>query len=495
MTSADTTTFDGRAHGAPPERLSVAARLDRIPPFRMHRRLGIAVGWANAFDLYDIFLAGVLAAVLAVQWKLGTNGKALVISSGFAGMFVGAIVLSAMADRFGRRRVFLWNLMIYSVFTLGAAFAPNLAWLAILRFCAGIGLGAELSLSDTYLSELLPRKVRGRYMAAAYTLGFVGVPLAAFVGAEFVAKHHLLIDGWRWLLVVGSLGAVIVWAMRRSLPESPRWYEIRGDARRADEETTKIEQAACAELHLSELPEPEPVEVAPTRKARLTEIFEPPYGRRSLMLWIFQFFQTVGYYGFGTLAPLVLKAKGYTIVDSLGFTAIIYLGYPLGSAVSIPIMERFERKHLIIATALLMGALGITFGFAATTWLILAAGFLLTATSNVFSNSFHIYQAEIFPTRIRATAVGAAYSLSRLSGAILPFISVAVLDHLGASAVFIGSAAIMLLISLDVALLGPRSTGMRLEDASDDAAAVTRPSHAQGGRTAVPSKKWTGSTA
>jgi putative MFS transporter len=461
----------------------------------MHRRLGIAVGLANGFDLYDIFLAGVLAAVLAVQWKLTTDGKALVIGSGFAGMFFGAIVLSALADRLGRRRVFLWNLMIYSVFTLAAAFSPNLTWLAILRFCAGFGLGAELSLSDTYLSELLPRRVRGRYMAGAYTFGFIGVPLAAFIGAEFVAKHNLLIAGWRWLLVIGSLGAAIVWVMRRGLPESPRWYETRGDLQRADEATSAIEQAACSQLGLSELPEPEAVEVAPTRKVRRSEIFEPPYGRRSLMLWFFQFFQTVGYYGFGTLAPLVLAAKGYKIVDTLGFTAIIYLGYPIGSAVSVPIMERFERKHLIVASSLVMGALGITFGFARVPWLIVAAGFLLTATSNVFSNAFHIYQAEIFPTRIRATAVGAAYSLSRLSGAILPFISVSVLDNLGASTVFIGSAVIMAMIAIDVAVLGPRSTGLKLEDASDDAAAVTLDKRAAGRPAREQARRWTKSIA
>ncbi len=495
MTSTHTPTPGGAIESPQPARISVAARLDRIPPFRMHRRLGIAVGFANGFDLYDIFLAGVLAAVLAVQWNLSTNGKALVIGSGFGGMFFGAIVLSALADRLGRRRVFLWNLMIYSVFTLAAAFSPNLTWFAILRFCAGFGLGAELSLSDTYLSEILPRAVRGRYMAAIYTLSFIGVPLAAFVGAEFVAKHHLLIDGWRWLLVIGSLGAAIVWAMRRGLPESPRWNEMRGELDQADADTSAMEQAACSELGMTELPEPEPVAVAPTRKVKVSEIFEPPYGRRSLMLWFFQFFQTVGYYGFGTLAPLVLKAKGYTIVDTLGFTAIIYLGYPLGSAVSIPIMERFERKHLIVASSLIMGALGITFGFARVAWLIIAAGFLLTATSNVFSNAFHIYQAEIFPTRIRATAVGAAYSLSRLSGAILPFISVTVLDHLGASTVFIGSAVIMALIAIDVAWLGPRSTGLKLEDASDDAAASTL-----GGRPAArsasgPSRGWTKSMA
>ena len=276
--------------------------------------MAVAVGFANFFDLYDIFLGGVLAAVLAEAWGLDTNGKTLVIASGFGGMFFGAIALGTLADYLGRRRMFLINLMIYSGFSLAAAFAPDLTWRAILRFCAGFGLGAELSLSDTYLSELLPRQVRGRYMAAAYTLGFFGVPLAAFVGAKFVAGEHLLIDGWRWLLVIGSLGAVIVWTMRRNLPESPRWHEIRGHHAEADRATTALEDGARAELGVSELPEPGRVDVAPAHGATVSEIFQPPYRRRTVMLYIFQFLQTVGYYGFGTLAPLVLADKGYDIV-------------------------------------------------------------------------------------------------------------------------------------------------------------------------------------
>ena len=145
-----------------------------------------------------------------------------------------------------------------------------------------------------------------------------------------------------------------------------------------------------------------------------------------------------------------------------------YLSYPLGSALSIPLMERFERKHLIMGAALGIGAFGMLFGFARASWLILVAGFLTTSVSNVLSNSFHIYQAEIFPTRMRATAVGTAYSLSRLSAAILPFITVAVLDNLGASAVFIGSFVLMVLLVVDVGVLGPRSTGLNLETASHD---------------------------
>jgi MFS family permease len=146
------------------------------------------------------------------------------------------------------------------------------------------------------------------------------------------------------------------------------------------------------------------------------------------------------------------------------------MGVAVGSALSVPLVERFERKHLIVASALGIGAFGLVFGFADAQWLILVAGFATTSVSNVFSNSFHIYQAEIFPTRIRGTAVGAAYSLSRLSGAILPFISVTVLDNLGANAVFIGCATIMVVLCLDIGILGPRSTGMNLEDASDEAA-------------------------
>jgi putative MFS transporter len=470
---------------------TVAARLDRIPPIRMHRRMSVAVGFANFFDLYDIFLGGVLAAVLAETWGLSTNGKALVIASGFGGMFFGAITLGTLADYLGRRRMFLINLMIYSGFSLAAAFSPDLMWLAILRFLAGFGLGSELSLSDTYLSELLPRQIRGRYMASAYTLGFFGVPLAAFIGAKFVAGEHLLIDGWRWLLVVGSLGAVIVWTMRRNLPESPRWYEIRGRYDEADRATRRIEDTAREELGVAELPEPEPVAVAPATGAPIAEIFSPPYRRRTVMLCIFQFLQTVGYYGFGTLAPLVLADKGYDIVESLGFSAVIFLGYPVGSALSVPLMERFERKHLIVASALAMAVLGVVFGFGRSPAVIIGAGFLLTSCSNVFSNGFHIYQAEIFPTRIRSTAVSTSYSLSRLSGAMLPFISVAALDNLGPTAVFLGSAAILVVVCLDVGLLGPRSTGMNLEDSSDElAGAVERrvddgPRFSREGRTAV----------
>ena len=208
---------------------TASAALERLPVTRWHWRLVVFVGLGAFFDLYEVFLGGVLAPVLATEFGLGTVGKSMVIAAGFAGMFVGASALSVVADRLGRRRVFIFNLLVYSLFSLAAAFSPNVETFLVLRFLAGIGLGAELVLVDTYLAEFIPARVRGRMTAWAYTIGFLGVPLAALLGGKLVARHELLgIDGWRWLLIFGGLGAVFVLAVRTMLPESPRWLESRG---------------------------------------------------------------------------------------------------------------------------------------------------------------------------------------------------------------------------------------------------------------------------
>ena len=218
---------------------SPAARLDRLPVTGWHRRLLVVTGLGVFFDLYEIFLGGVLGAVLTETWSLSGTQKSTLIAAAFAGMFVGANVLSVAADRLGRRRMFLVNLAVYSLFSLLAAFSPNLDVLLVLRFLAGLGLGGELILVDTYLAEFLPRGVRGRYISWAYTVGFLGVPIAALLGARLVASRELLgMDGWRWLLVFGGLGALVVWAARSRLPESPRWLTARG---RQDEASALVD--------------------------------------------------------------------------------------------------------------------------------------------------------------------------------------------------------------------------------------------------------------
>ncbi|MEV5705086.1 MFS transporter [Actinoallomurus sp. NPDC052274] len=437
---------------------SITARLDRMPLTRWHWTLIVIVGLGTFFDLYEVFLGGVLGAVLTDQWHLSTNEKSLIIASAFAGMFVGAICFGIAADRFGRRRMFLVNLGLYSLFSLLTAFAPNLDVFLVLRFLGGLALGAELTLVDTYISEFVPRSRRGRSVAWAYTIGFVGVPVAAFLGGRFVADKHLLIDGWRWLLIFGALGALIVWIVRSRLPESPRWLIDHGQADAAEQIVAGVEATARGPL-----PALTAVSAEPVRHLTIAQMFTEDYRRRTVMLWLFQILQTVGYYGFGSLAPVILTAKGFGVVTSLGYAALSFLGYPIGSALSIPIIERIERKWLIVGSALAMGVCGLVFGYAPDPALIVTAGFLLTCTSNIFSNAFHTYQAEIFPTSIRSSSISVAYSLSRLTSAVLPFIALNLIDDLGAGLVFTGSAIILVLLALDVGILGPRTNGQSLE--------------------------------
>jgi len=387
----------------------------------------------------------------------------LILASAFLGAFVGAVTLGRLADRIGRRRAFLLTLGIYSLFTLLGAFSTDVRMLVLCRFLAGVGIGGELPLADAYLADLLPARSRGRALAWAYTIGFCGVPAAGFLAKALVPTAPLGVDGWRWLFVVGALGAVIVWLLRMRLPESPRWLAAQGRTAEAEAIVARLEAAAPQPL-----PEPQPVAPEP-EPGSAWALTRPPWRRRAVMLYVFQALQTFGYYGFGTLVPLVLAAKGFDVVTSLAFVALTFLGYPIGSALSIPIIERVERKWLIVGSAAGMAVFGLAFGLATSNVAIVLLGFVYTATSNVFSNAFHTYQGELFPTSLRATAAGSAYSLSRLATAAMPFVLVPVLSGAGPIAMFAIVAAAMLVLVVDVAVLGPRTTGRSLESISGPA--------------------------
>jgi MFS transporter, putative metabolite:H+ symporter len=440
---------------------TVAARMDRLPITPLHRRATVAIGLGLFFDIYEVFLAGVLATVLGHRFHLGSSQLSLLLASAFLGMFLGALTLGRLADRVGRRRAFLISLSIYSIFSLVGAFSVGPAMLVVSRFFGGWGIGAEPPISDTYLSDLLPPAQRGRYTAWAYTLSFLGVPLAGFLGRWLVPIAPLGFDGWRWMFVVGAVGAVIVFALRTGLPESPRWLESVGRTTEAEAELARFEEQA-RRLGAS-LPEPSLAVPAPGRHGDVRELLVPPYRGRTLMMTVFHLLQTWGYYGFGALAVTVLAAKGYSIVDSLLFSAMTFVGYPIGSALSVPLVERIERKHMLIGAALAMAGFGLAFGIASSTPVIVACGVAYTIVSNVFSNTYHIYQAEIFPTRLRATAASSTYSLSRLSSGLMPFILLPLLHRGGPTALFTVVAGALIVVALDVALLGPRTNGRALD--------------------------------
>ena len=444
---------------------SLAARLDRLPIVRTHRVVTAVIGVGLFFDAYENFLAGTIAKVLQQDFAFSGTTLKLVLASAFVGQFLGAVLLGRFADRVGRRRAFLVNLAVYSAFSLVGAFSPNAGWLIASRFLAGLGIGAEYALADTYLSDLLPPSRRGRFISWAYTVSFCGVPAVGFLALWLVPLSPLGVAGWRWLFVLGALGSAVVWFLRRGLPESPRWLEAVGRGAEGEAAVAAMEAEARAGTGRP-LPEPDPqLRPAPASSVRLADLFRAPYARRTTMLWVLSALEVFGYYGFGTLAPLVLTAKGYSVIASIGYTAVSYLGYPLGSLLSLPVVERLERKVLVMLAAGAMAVFGLGFGLSSSTPLIVALGFCYTLSSNVFSNAYHVYLSEQYPTAIRATAAGAAYSLSKIVTGALPFVLLPVLDGAGAAWVFTVVAVAMALLVVDVAVLGTRTTGRSVDEA------------------------------
>jgi putative MFS transporter len=444
----------------------IGRRLDHLPIGPVHRKAVVAVGLGLFFEVYEIFLSSTIATTLRTRYDLDGTALKLLLASSFLGMFIGAAVLGRLADRIGRRRAFLFNLIWFSLWSVVGALAPNPWFLMGTRFLAGVGVGAEYPVADAYLSDVLPKSHRGRLSAWAYTCSFVAVPVLGFLSLGLNDRSVFGFEGWRILLVIGSLGAALVALLRRGLPESPRWLAGVG---RAEEALTALRAFGAdrapesADDGFDAAPPHVPGRLA-LATSPLQRLKVSPYRERLLMLCVFHLFQSFGYYGFGTLAALVLVSRGYGVTSSLLFTALSYLGYPIGSVLAIPLLKRFERKFLVIAAVAAMAVFGLLFATADASALIVLFGFLTTATSNVFSNVYHVYQAEIFPTDVRATAVGLTYSLSRLSSGALPFILIPVLDNYGAAAMFgVVLAALAITVAV-IAVIGPRTTGRNLED-------------------------------
>lgn len=445
--------------------MPVAELLDAAPLTKTHWRTTIVIGLGLFFDIFDVFLAGVLSTVLKKSFGLSPATLPAVLGSSFLGMFFGAMFMGAIADRIGRRPAFLINLGIYSLFTLAGSFSPNAITLIATRFFAGIGIGAQLPLSDAYLSEILPARVRGKLISFAYTIGFCGIPAVGLSARVLVPLTFLGVDGWRWMFVAGSLGGLVVWILQRYVIESPRWLEAMGRTDDARSVTGSI-LGEPVEL-IYPVASATPKQQVP-RHSYLS-LFAPGIRQRTLMLYVFQIFQTVGYYGFGTMVPLVLASKGFSILTSLTYTTIAFLGYPLGSALSLLLIEKIDRRLLITVSALAMAIFGLALGFIKSTFLIGALGILYTLVSNIFSNAFHVLQGEIFPTALRGRAAGSAYGLSRLSSAAMPFVLLPVLNTYGAGIMFALVATAMVIVIVDIGFFAPSTTGRKLEHIAADA--------------------------
>ncbi len=453
----------------------IAARLDRLPGAPTIWRTVILLSLGGCFEFYDLFFTAYVAPGMArsgmfrpesLGWfnllvPLHVEGVGTFVFATFAGLFVGAIAFGSVPDRFGRRAVFTFSLLWYSIATVVVAFQSTGFGINLWRFIAGIGIGVELVTIDVYVSEMVPAHMRGRAFAINQFITFMAVPVVALLAWLLVPTEPFGLDGWRWVVLIGCVGAVVVWFIRLGVPESPRWLAQHGRTDEADRVVSRIEAQVAAEK--GPLPAPIPVPAEPGGHGAFADIWKPPYGGRTLMLSVFQFFQTIGYYGFAAWVPTLLIAKGITITRSLEYSFIIALANPVGPLLGALVADRMERKWQIVSAAFCIGVFMYLFAVEDSAPLLILFGVLVTLANNWLSFSFHNYQAELYPTRIRGRAVGFVYAWSRLSAAFAALFIAFFLSTGGVPAVGAFIAGAMVVVMGTIGIFGPRTKGLSLE--------------------------------
>ena len=452
----------------PPGAGAIVARLERLPPSRAIWSLVALISLGGAFEFYDLMMTAYISPVLARAGLFHTHGlfgapdQASFVAATFLGLFIGTIGVSRLADRFGRKRVFVAALLWYSAAAAVMALQSSALGIDVWRLVAGVGIGVQLVTIDAYIAELVPKSVRGRAFAVNQSIQFLAVPIVAFAAWKLGPLTIWGVAGWRWVVLLGVGAAIAVWFIQQRLPESPRWLAEHGRLGEADRILTRLEAKIANETGRP-LPPVEPRAAVETVHGRLVEIFRAPLAGRTALLIVLNVFQAVGFYGFTNWAPTFLAAQGVRFAESLQYGFIIAAAYPVGPLLWSTIAERFERKWLVVAAAAGTGVLGLAFAASRAPAALVTLGVAINFSNNLLSFSYHAYQAELYPTRIRASAVGFVYSWSRLSTVGSSYVIAWLLGLAGAPGAFGFIAAAMAVVVVSVGAFGPPTRGKALE--------------------------------
>jgi putative MFS transporter len=439
--------------------LTRSARLDRLPFTPLHRRMLVIAGAGWAMDAMDVGLISFIMAALAQQWELAPATVAWIGSVGFIGMALGASLGGSVADRVGRRFVFAATLLVYGLATGAAAFSWNVASLLVFRFLIGFGLGAELPVASTLVSEFAPARIRGRVVVLLEAFWALGWILAALIGTYVIPLSD---TGWRWAFALGALPALYSGVVRGALPESVRFLESKGRSAEAEEVVRRFEAQAGVAPPVEEAPAPPP---APATRVGLAELWRGALARRTLALWLVWFGINFAYYGAFIWMPSLLTARGFSLVKSFQFTLIITLAQLPGYAVSAYLIEKWGRRPTL--ATFLAGSAGsaLLFGMADSRGAILFAGCLLSFFNLGAWGAVYAATPEVYPTAVRATGAGWAAGFGRIASILAPLAVPPLLAAGGSAAVF-GTFAAFFGLAIVGALMLPEWRGRNLDDIS-----------------------------
>jgi putative MFS transporter len=447
---------------------SIASRFERLPMTSYQTKIFLVIATAWFFDSMDLGMMTFVLGSIKAELALSTASAGLLGSASFLGMLIGAATSGLLADRFGRRVVFQSSMVLWGVGSLLCATANDANTLMLYRVLLGIGMGMEFPIGQAMLSEILPSRQRGRFVALLegfWPLGFICAGLLAYI--------LLPIAGWRGLFIALAIPAIFVFVVRQFVPESPRWLESRGRRAEADLVMGRIEESVRKALGGRRLPEVDvtTASVAPEPgEAGFKALWSPGYARRTIMVWSLWFFALLGYYGLTTWLGALLQQAGYPVTKSVFYTLLIsFAGIP-GFLASAWLVEAWGRKPTCIL--MLLGSAGMAYFYGITavhagneTQLItfgLGMQFFMFGMWSVI----YAYTPELYPTRCRATGGGFASSIGRVGSLIGPYVVGVILPIASQTGVFALGAGCFVIAALVVAALGVEMKGRVLEDIS-----------------------------
>ncbi len=401
--------------------VNAGARLDRLAISSFHYRIFALVGAGMFFDGYDLYIAGgVLAS--AVQTKFSTVPQnSLFISLTFVGMTLGALITGFVGDRMGRRFTYQINLLIFGLASLAAAFAQDMNQLIICRFVQGLGLGAEIVVGYSTLTEFVPPRTRGRWLSMMAFLTVCGFPVTALLGYLIIPAF-----GWRPMFVIAGVCSLIVWYLRKNLPESPRWLESQGRTAEAEALMQAIETESAGGATL-----PPVVLPAAVPQVSASDMLRPPLLQRMLVgSWVLITINTL-IFGFVIFLPQFFLRQGLTIANSLAYTLVLSAASLVGCALGAYLSDAIGRRMSIIGASvatIIAGYIYARFNAASDPTIVLSVGFVLIVAIYVQTAIlFGVYTTELFPTEIRLRANGICNTLGRGATVISPFIVTALM--------------------------------------------------------------------
>ena len=430
----------------------VGKALDEAKISPLHIKIISLIAAGYFFDVIDYIVQGSLFPDMRASGFADGPGFALIVSMTTLGMFVGTIAQGEFSDRFGRRFVYQFNLLLFGIFTILGAFAPNITVLVICRFIAGLGLGAEQPLAFSYAGEYSPKAIRGRILAIIH---FVGGACVWPISTLFVLAFRDQI-GWRGVWVCFGAGALIVWVLRFALPESPRYLSTHGKGKEALDVLTK--------LGIDGPKEPLTTDAASDTKSDPFAVVFRQYPRRVVagMICFSAFFGVA--IGLGSWLPGIMTDKGFTITKSLQYTLMMNLAVPCASICMMYTLDKFGRKITSVCAFIGAGIMAVAFANASTDMELLAAGFVMIFFVQVAGNAAQIFASEVFPTNARASGFGWAAGVGRLATAgIVPAILL-IRTSFGLTAVFVSLAVVLVIAAVAVTQLGPEAKQKSLDE-------------------------------